>query len=125
MLIGDFFTIEETKERDNETLFLTKLNAGHDIYNGHFPGDPICPGVCNVQTIRECAEIKLGKKLKIESIAHCKFAALITPQAAPKLLVALQLEQKEEGNYLAIAKITSPNEDVLYLEYKGEYSIEQ
>ena len=125
MLKGDFFSIEQISENDGEPVFLTAMNASHDIYKGHFPGDPICPGVCNIQTIRECAEIKLDKKLRIESIAHCKFAALITPQACPKLLISLHLENKEDGNIMAIAKITSPDESILYLEYKGEYSIEQ
>ena len=124
MLIGDFFTIEQITTNDDETLYLTKLNADHEIYKGHFPGDPICPGVCNVQTIRECAEQQLGKKLRIDSIALCRFAALITPQNAPKLLIALHIEEKEVNNYLATAKITSPDSSILYLEYKGEYSAE-
>ena len=125
MLKDDFYKIEQTTERENETLFLTSMNAAHKIYNGHFPGDPICPGVCNVQTIRECAELKLGKRLRIDAIAHCKFAALITPQKCPQLLISLHLEEKEENRYLAVAKITSPDEQTLFLEYKGEYSIEQ
>lgn len=124
MLKDDFYKIEKVSQREEETLFLTVMNADHKIYNGHFPGDPICPGVCNVQTIRECAEQVVGKKLRIDSIAHCKFAALITPQKCPKLLIAIRLEAKEESRYLAVAKITSPDEETLYLEYKGEYSIE-
>ncbi|MCQ2210164.1 MAG: beta-hydroxyacyl-ACP dehydratase [Paludibacteraceae bacterium] len=124
MLVGDFFTIEQITKNENEVEYLTKLNANHEIYKGHFPGDPICPGVCNVQTIRECAELQIGKKLRIESIAHCRFAALITPQNCPQLLISLSLEQKEDGNYLALANITSPNKETIYLEYKGEYSIE-
>lgn len=125
MLKDDFYKIEKVSQREGETLFLTAMNAGHKIYEGHFPGDPICPGVCNVQTIRECAEQELGKRLRIDSIAHCKFAALITPQKCPQLLIALHLEEKEADKYLAVAKITSPDEQTLYLEYKGEYTTEQ
>lgn len=124
MLNGDFYTIEKISEKDNATQYFTRLNADHDIYNGHFPGDPICPGVCNVQTIRECAELKLGKKLRIDAIAICRFSALITPNGSPELLITLELTPNDNLTYSAIAKITSPDEQTLYLEYKGTYSEE-
>lgn len=124
MLKGDFFTIERIVEKESATQYFTHLNASHEIYNGHFPGDPICPGVCNVQTIRECAEMKTGKKLRIDSISICRFSALITPTGSPDLLISLELTQNEDKTYAAIAKITSPDEQTLYLEYKGTYSEE-
>ena len=124
MLIGNFFTIQETIQKEDATQYLTHLNPNHEIYNGHFPGDPICPGVCNVQTIRECAELETGKKLRIDTIQVCRFAALITPTNSPDLLITLKLEEKD-GNYSAVAQITSPDETTLYLEYKGTYSVER
>lgn len=125
MLSGDFFTIERISERGEETLFLTALNPHHKIFDGHFPGDPICPGVCNIQTIRECAEQKTGKKLRIDAIALCRFSALITPQACPQLLISLQLGDETEDTIPVTAKITSPDEQKIYLEYKGSYGIEK
>lgn len=125
MLNGNFFTIEKTEVRDGETLYSTRLNPNHSIYNGHFPNDPICPGVCNIQTIRECAELETGKKLRIDTISVCRFAALITPTKSPELLLSLKLEDKEDNTLQAFARITSPDEQTLYLEYKGNYSVEE
>ena len=125
MLIGDFFTIDQVTEKEDEPLFLTSLNSNHEIYKGHFPGDPICPGVCNIQTIRECAEKIIGKKLKINTISHCKFAALITPDKTPRLLISIRLTPKDDETCTITSSITSPDASALYLEYKGEYTIER
>ncbi len=40
-------------------VFRVALNADCEVYQGHFPGEPVCPGVCNIQMIKECAEMLL------------------------------------------------------------------
>ena len=40
-------------------VFRVALNADCEVYQGHFPGEPVCPGVCNIQMIKECTEMLL------------------------------------------------------------------
>ena len=99
------------------------MNPYHEIYNGHFPGMPICPGVCNIQTIRECAELELDRRLTINSISQCRFSALIVPTENAQLRLNLNITKKNESDneWNVICNITSIDEEISFVEYKGSY----
>ena len=52
-----------------------QLHEEHPIYQAHFPGNPITPGVCIVQMIGELAERQVGHSLILCKIANLKFLA--------------------------------------------------
>lgn len=49
------------------------------IYQAHFPGNPITPGVCIISMATEILSIKLGRDLKLDSISNAKFISVISP----------------------------------------------
>ena len=122
MLLNKYFTIRERREDETGSNFLISLNPDHQVYQGHFPGDPICPGVCSIQMIRECAEIVLGQRLTIGTVSQCRFMELLTPSKNKDLLLKLTLNKAEEGMVKAVASILSDDAQTSFLEYKGEYS---
>ncbi|MBR5695062.1 MAG: 3-hydroxylacyl-ACP dehydratase [Paludibacteraceae bacterium] len=122
MLLNKYFTIRERREDETGSNFLISLNPDHQVYQGHFPGDPICPGVCSIQMIRECAEIVLGQRLTIGTVSQCRFMELLTPSKNKDLLLKLTLSKAEEGMVKAVASILSDDAQTSFLEYKGEYS---
>ena len=61
MLFKGFYNNEKTISSDhNKLITRIKLNKDHDIYNGHFPNNPITPGVIIIQIIKEILEEKVG-----------------------------------------------------------------
>ena len=57
MLLENFYKIIHRKEReDGKREIEIELNPGHALYQGHFPGQPVVPGVCTLQMIKESAE---------------------------------------------------------------------
>ena len=57
MLLENFYKIIHIKEReDGKQAIEIELNPGHMLYQGHFPGQPVVPGVCTLQMIKESAE---------------------------------------------------------------------
>lgn len=122
MLLNKYFTIRERRKDETGSNFLISLNPDHQVYQGHFPGDPICPGVCSIQMIRECAEIVLGQRLTIGTVSQCRFMELLTPSKNKDLLLKLTLSKAEEGMVKAVASILSDDAQTSFLEYKGEYS---
>ena len=96
MLKDNFFNIlGKSKEESGELVYRVKINAGHDIFKGHFPGQPISPGVCNVQMVKECAEDALGSKLMISNLKQCKFTQLLIPTVNSEVDVRLQISEGE------------------------------
>lgn len=123
MLQDRYFTIKEGRKNESGSEFLIALNPDHQVYQGHFPGDPICPGVCSIQMIRECAEVSLGKKLTIGSISQCRFSELLTPTKNKELLLRLVLNDKGDGTVGVVASLLSDDAQTSFLEYKGDYSL--
>lgn len=122
MLLNSYFSIKETKKNDEGYEFLIALNPNHQVYRGHFPGDPICPGVCSIQTIRECAESVLNRKLTISSVSQCRFLELLTPSKNIDLLVKIALDDEVDGLIKARASVSTVDGQTVFLDYKGEYS---
>ena len=118
MLIKDYYTIENVlKQDDGFVRFDISLNADSPVYEGHFPGEPVSPGVCNIQMVKECAEQVAGKSLFLNNLQQCRLTTLVTPLAHPQVEVKILLEEKGEA-YKLKATI-GKNEDV-YLDLKAE-----
>ena len=67
MLINDFFNIQDKQETETGMVYNIQLNPNHEIYKGHFPEQPIAPGVCLAQVVKELCENHLGQDLKMVS----------------------------------------------------------
>ncbi len=105
MLIKDYYTVDSVRESEEGTIFSVTLNPDCDIYRGHFPGNPVSPGVCSVRIITECAETMVGKPLILKDIKQCRFTELVSPQTHPHLEVHIALAA-EEAAWQISASIT-------------------
>ena len=105
------------EEGDGKAVYHIALLPDCNVYQGHFPGQPVCPGVCNIQTIKECASLLIGKELRISSIKQCLFTAIASPTVCPE--VDVEVEVKEAGgSYTIVASIS--DEKRQYMTFKGE-----
>ena len=59
MLINDFFQIQNIDSLPNSIEAKIELNASHQIFDGHFPNNPITPGVIQLQIVKELLEFHL------------------------------------------------------------------
>jgi 3-hydroxyacyl-[acyl-carrier-protein] dehydratase len=48
-------------------------------FQGHFPGQPVLPGVCLVQVAEVAAEEMTGCALKLDAIINAKFFTSVAP----------------------------------------------
>ena len=118
MLIKDYYTIENVSKQESGIVrFDIGLNADCQVYKGHFPGEPVSPGVCNIQMIKECAEQVAGKSLLLNNLQQCRLTTLVTPLAHPQVEVTIQLEEK--GDTYKLKAILGKGEES-YLELKAE-----
>jgi len=116
-LNNDYYKIDGCTKDGDETLFDVTLLPGYCVYEGHFPGNPVSPGVCNIQMIKECAEQLAGKRFFLGYISRCKLLAVITPQTTPHLCVRMSLTEKDG---LCEIKAVVRDADTTYIEFKGE-----
>ena len=118
-ILGDFYSVVSKGEPDGDKRQWTiQINPKHEIFKGHFPGNPITPGVCMIQIIRELAEEDLGKKLFLFSANNVKFMAIINPETDPILQLDLQITEKED--FYSI-KCTARFDETVALKFSGSF----
>jgi|TARA_B110000977_G_C10898751_1_gene424379 3-hydroxyacyl-[acyl-carrier-protein] dehydratase len=73
------------------------INKDHIVFKGHFPDNPVMPGVCMIQIIKEITEKIVNKTLFMQSANNIKFMAIINPFLTPELELQLEIIETEEG----------------------------
>jgi 3-hydroxyacyl-[acyl-carrier-protein] dehydratase len=118
-LLDDYFKIDSQITENDETLFGVTLLPEYKAYAGHFPGNPVSPGVCNIQMIKECAEQLAGKHFFLGYISQCRLSAVITPQTTPRLQIRMQLSGTDDI-YQVRAKVC--DDTTTCIDFKGEFT---
>ncbi|KAF2328344.1 3-hydroxyacyl-ACP dehydratase [Flavobacterium nitrogenifigens] len=120
MILQDFYKIlSEEKISDSKYTITILVNEKHEVFKGHFPGNPIMPGVCMIQIIKELTESITKSSLMIQSLANVKFMALINPEVTPKLRLELDITTTEDG--LVKVKNTTYFNDTTALKLSNVY----
>lgn len=74
-----------------------RLIAAHYIYQAHFPGNPITPGVCIVQMIGELLEQRTCRQLSLSRVVNLKFVSALTPTNTPEVTVKFASVQTDDN----------------------------
>lgn len=99
ILTGEFFTMHALEKGDGMVKAALQWNAEHPIFQGHFPGQPVVPGVCMIQLIQETLEQALDKEVVLVSSSQVKFLHVIDPRQFPSTDLLLQYSVNENGTY--------------------------
>lgn len=79
-LIDNFFTLQsQGKDQSGNLVCRVRLNPEHFIFKAHFPGNPIVPGVCQIQVAAEILSRELAIRVHLSEIRNIKFLSLMTP----------------------------------------------
>ncbi len=117
MLLDDFFSILSAGKKDDVVTCRLKLNPDHRIYEGHFPGNPVVPGVCQIGMIRETTEYLTGRHLMIRKADQIKFLRMINPHEhhQPELEITFRESREGEEEISAVLR----QGDIVFLKFRG------
>ena len=116
----NFYTILSSRSEGDSDIFTVRLNKEHAIFNGHFPGNPVTPGVVQMEIVKELVSELLNKQIKLEKMPNCKFLAILNPEVDSDIDVDLKLTDTEENQYRAIVSIH--NNETVFLKMSAYYS---
>lgn len=102
-LLNDMFSV--SKWRDDRIQI--QMNAGHPIYQAHFPGNPITPGVCIVKIIGELLGQMFKCDVSLTKIVNLKFIAPISPVSYPAIDIVWTAAEKNAEEVKAKGAIMS------------------
>lgn len=110
MLIEGLYKVISTENTEKGVLAKIHLNKDNAVFKGHFPGNPVMPGVCMIQIIKELTEEATGKTLFLAVSSNIKFMAIINPKINPDLQLAIDIT--EEDGVVKVKNISSFDETV-------------
>jgi 3-hydroxyacyl-[acyl-carrier-protein] dehydratase len=117
MLRDSFFVVERFLKEENALTAVVKINGQHPVFLGHFPEQPVVPGVFTLQMVKECLELALERPVRFTVIGNCKFSNVMTPGSHAPVEVICNYVQN--GNNVQLnASVRSG--DVTYLSLKAQ-----
>lgn len=70
-----------------------RIAANHPSLPGHFPGQPIVPGVVLLDCVLEAAEDWLGAPVEVATLTQAKFVAPLLPDESARIALSRDGEQ--------------------------------
>ena len=77
--------------------FAFEVESDHPAFQGHFPGQPILPGVVQLDWALRLATATFGPLGAFQSIEHLKFQATITPMEPVDLRLTWEAGPRQLG----------------------------
>ena len=122
MLKDDFFYIQSLSDEKGTISAVIEFNPFHKIFEGHFPGQPVVPGVCMMQMIKEITETATGKDFFLEKADLVKFLSVIVPQK--DFAVQARIKYSETDNNALNFEAVLFKDDIIYLKFRGGFVAE-
>ena len=118
MLIPGFYTIKDFQVSENQVHAQISLNPNHDVYEGHFSGQPVVPGVIQLQIIKELMEKSVNEKLLLNRMVFAKYLRMIVPGTSPVLNLQITYRMKESARvFTAVIK----DDRFVFTKVKGSF----
>src|SRR3989338_1853709 len=115
----NFYSIESHTSEGNEHLFAIRIDGKHRVFEGHFPGNPVTPGVVQLEIIKELLGELIQVPLRMKTMANCKFLAILNPETDAAVTVALKVIEEDVQHWKVTASIQ--NEANTYLKMGASY----
>ena len=88
---------EISRSEDNEISADIHVPPDSPWFDGHFPGEPILPGVAQIGMVFDAIRKAHNQELKVSSVRRVRFKSIIRPDDRLKIIAA-PLKQ-ETGSY--------------------------
>ncbi len=121
-----FLLVDRVIEFENwkRAVGIKNVTINEDFFLGHFPGNPVMPGVLMVEAMAQVAAVlvlksaeQTGKKdVYFAAIKEVKFRKVVTP--GDQLIIEVELINSKRNIYFFKGKITVDNKTVV----EGEFA---
>lgn len=120
MLLQDFYTANNIIKGDNIISADIIFNPAHDIFKGHFPQQPVVPGVCMVQIVKQVLEQSTNRLTRLKNASNIKFLSMIVP--VENEIIKLKINYKNINNELDVSADLSNSQNLAF-KFKGSFAI--
>jgi len=95
------------------------VDESSEIFKGHFPGQPVAPGACMLQTVKEIVAEALDAPIRLAKADNIKFLNMVTPDV---LNLMLRINYNSVDDQIKISADLTSGEQV-FMKLQGVFSI--
>jgi 3-hydroxyacyl-[acyl-carrier-protein] dehydratase len=92
------FKIEELEHDAGQIRASLSINQNTSIFEGHFPGQPVVPGACMLQLVKDVLEEALHMPIRLKKAGNIKFINMITPASNPTAKLTISYKITNDGS---------------------------
>jgi len=106
-----FYTVVSKTRTSDGWVFGVSLDSDCAVYEGHFPGRKVAPGVLMLDMFRGCAEMAVDWRLRIADVRKARFSRQVDPEEFGQAEVRLSLHKDDEVMYSVAASLVKDGEE--------------
>jgi 3-hydroxyacyl-[acyl-carrier-protein] dehydratase len=118
-LLDDFYVLKDLIQSDSTIKAKVEINSKHKVFDGHFPENPVVPGVCMMEMIKEILEISREENYILSSATNIKFMNILNPFVHPE--VEFVHEIVSENTEEIKLKSSILYEETVFLKFSGSF----
>ncbi len=118
-MIKPVFDIVTVTQNESSLSAALVVNADSEIFNGHFPGQPVVPGACMLQLVKDLLSETLKVSHKLLKADNIKFLGLVQPGVEG---LNLNVNHQLNDNQIKLTAILSSAETI-YMKLQGSIAI--
>ncbi len=115
-----FYTVKSLTVDGGNIQANLLLNADHAIFKGHFPGNPVTPGVVQLEILGEVLSDVLDQKVNLKTMGNCKFLAILNPAVNSEIEVKISHSLTEENTHKVAAQFGA--EGITFTKIQAEFN---
>lgn len=106
ILKDNLYTIVSQRQEEESFVFQVRLHPEWPIYEAHFPGHPITPGVCIVQLVQELLQELQHRELSLRQAKNVKYLSIISPEEVTDLTITFsKIEEQPDATLKVQAQV--------------------
>jgi len=117
MLLNHLYTISDFRFDDMELQGTINLDASHEIFKGHFPSQPVLPGVCLIEMLKDLINKAMERPYLLSSASNVKYLKVVDPEKNQLLTFTIKLTSQENG--LKVLASSTMEDGSVNFKFKG------
>jgi len=95
-----WYEVEDAGQLDSCVLFAkVRVPLGSPWFCGHFPGEPILPGIAQLGIVFDAIDRASDRKRAIKSVSRVRFKQAIRPDDHLKIIAASRRDEVDSYNF--------------------------